>query len=63
MKGTVKKENYQLNCMAQNASVFICIFIAAAFALNRYIQMQMFMIDSSVSKFHTVCTKIYCNME
>lgn len=54
----VKKENYQWNCIAQSASVFICRFIAAAFALNRYIQMQIFMIDSSVSKFHTVCTKV-----
>jgi len=58
-----QKENYRWNCMAQSASVFICRFIAAAFALSRYIQMQMFMIDSSVSKFHTVCTKVYYNME
>lgn len=49
--------------MAQSAFVFICRFIAAAFALNTYIQMQIFMIDLSASKFHAVCTKVYYNME
>jgi hypothetical protein len=39
-----KKENYQWNCLAKSASVVICRFIAAAFALNKYIKMQMFII-------------------
>jgi hypothetical protein len=49
--------------MAQSAAVSICTFIAAASALNRYIQMQVFMIDSSVSKLHVVCTEVYYNKE
>jgi hypothetical protein len=48
--------------MAQGACVFVRRFTAAASALNRYIQMQMFIIDSSISKFHTVCAKVYYNM-
>jgi len=41
---------------------FICRFIAAASALNRYIQMQMFTIVSSVSELHAVGTEVYYSM-